>query len=50
MFKLSETNLNVFEEMELLDLLRTQLEERQSRAMQHALFDAMFSYQDNEVR
>ena len=51
-FKLANTtvsSLNVFEELELLDSLRTQLEERQSRGMQHALFDAMFGYVEEEV-
>ena len=49
MFKMSDTSLNIFEELQLLDSLRIQLEERQSRGMQHALFDAMFSYQEDEV-
>ena len=51
-FKLANTSvcsLDVFEELELLDSLRTQLEERQSRGMQHALFDAMFGVVGEEV-
>lgn len=39
---------NVFEELELLDLLRVQIEERQSIEVQLALFDALFGLNDRE--
>ena len=39
MFKLSETNLDVFEELQLLDSLRTQLEERLSMSIRSVSLD-----------
>ena len=40
----------MFEELELLESLRVQIEERQSKDIQLALFDAVFGMtRDNEV-
>ena len=43
---------NVYEELELLDLLRVQIEERQSSEVQFALFDALFGLvgRDKQVK
>lgn len=45
----SSTTMTVFEELELLESLRTHLEERQSKAVQFALFDAMFGPKQHEA-